>query len=433
MPRVVIVGRMNVGKSTLFNRLSSDVKSLTLDYEGVTRDFLKDVVCWQDRCFELIDTGGISLRKTQDKILERVRLKAIEIVKSADIVLFVCDGKVGLLPEDREISKLLHSLSAHVVLVINKVDAAAAEENIYEFERLGHENSVEISAHHGTGIAELLEAVVQALPASGPVQKEDASCKVVLLGKPNVGKSSLMNLLLKKERSIVTDQPGTTREPIAETIKFYKEDMVLTDTAGVRRKRRVHEELEGLMVKTSFKALKDAHIALLLVDASEGRLSDQELKLAFYALENHKALMILFNKQDLVDEETAERMKFNLEPYQHLMKKVSWLRISCKSGKNIGKLLEKIQKLCARHSQTFSDEELTVFFKEALIRRPLHKFERQLRVLHVRQLSTAPITLLLIVNEPKWFGESQLAYFENQLRRAYDLEGVPVRFVTRKK
>jgi len=432
-PRVVIVGRMNVGKSTLFNRLSVDVKSLTLDYEGVTRDFLKDVVCWQDRCFELIDTGGISLRKTGDKILERVRLKAIEVVKSADVVLFVCDAKIGLLPEDREISKLLHSLCAHVILVVNKIDADMSKENLYEFERLGHETAAEISAHHGIGIAELLEFIVHALPVSGPVQKDDSSCKVVLLGKPNVGKSSLMNLLLKQDRSIVTDRPGTTREPITETIKFYKEDIVLTDTAGVRRKRRVQEELEGLMVKTSFKALKDAHIALLLIDSSAGRLSDQELKLAFYALKNHKALMILFNKQDLVDQEIAQKMEFNLEPYKHLMKKVSWLRISCKTRKHIGRLLEKIQKLCQRHSQTFPPDEISLLFKEALARRPLYKNTNPLRILHARQISTAPITILLIVNEPKWFGESQLAYFENQFRRAYDLEGVPVRFVTRKK
>lgn len=434
MPRVVIVGRMNVGKSTLFNRLSTDVKSLTLDYAGVTRDFLKDVVCWQGRCFELIDTGGISLRKTEDKILERVRLKALEVVQSADIVLFVCDASVGLLPEDREISKLLHSLAAHVVLVVNKVDTAAAKENQYDFERLGHETSVDISAHHGRGIAELLEAIVEVLPEkSGIVQEEDKSCKIVLLGKPNVGKSSLMNLLLKQERSIVTDQPGTTREPISEKIKFYKEDILLTDTAGVRKKRRVHEKLESLMVKTSFKALKDAQVALLLVDSSEGRLSDQELKLAFYALENHKALMIVFNKQDLVNEEIAERMKFHLEPYKHLMKKVSMLRISCKTEKNVGRLMEKVQKLCARNAQTFSDDELTLLFKEALIRRPLYRNENLLRVRRVRQIGTAPITLLMIVNEPKWFGESQLAYFENQLRRKYDLEGVPIRFVTRKK
>lgn len=435
MPRVVIVGRMNVGKSTLFNRLSVDVKSLTLDHEGVTRDFLKDTVCWQGRCFELIDTGGISLRKTEDLILETVRLKSLDVVKSADVVLFVCDAKVGVLPEDREISKFLHSLSVPVVLVVNKADSSLSEEYRYEFDQLGYETKLFISAQHGTSIGDLLQIVVDSLPVKGADIDDDQEpmCKVVFLGKPNVGKSSLMNLLLKEERSIVTDQPGTTREPVRERVGFFKEDIVLIDTAGVRRKRSVRQELECMMVKTSFKALKEANLVVLLVDASEGRLSDQELKLAFYAFEHHKALMIVFNKQDLVDEECAERMKFNLEPYDHLIKKVELMNTSCKTGKNVGKLLTKIYKLCKRHAQQFSNDELTMLFKEALVRRQLFHKTNPLRIFRVRQIGISPIMLLLIANEPKWFGSSQLAFFENQLRKVADLRGVPIKFVVRKK
>lgn len=439
LPRVVIVGRMNVGKSTLFNRLSVEVRSLTLDYEGVTRDFIKDVVFWQGRSFELIDTGGISLRKTQDPIIEPVRLKALEMVKTADIVLFVGDAKVGVLPEDREISRLLHTLSAYVVLVANKIDSSLSAEHLYEFSQLGHPTIVEISAHHGTGVGDLLEVIVNNLPERSPERddqdEQKVTPKVVLLGKPNVGKSSLMNLLVKQERSIVTDQPGTTREPIAEKISFYKEDMVLTDTAGIRRKRAVREDLETMMVKTSFKALKDAHIVLLLVDISEGRLSDQELKLAFYAFEQYKALIIIFNKEDLIDEDggVEQMLEFNLEPYAHLMDKVERLTISCKTGKNVGRLLTKIRTVWRRHSQRFLDNELSALIKEALVRKPLFHKTNPLRILHVRQISTAPITVLLVVNEPKWFGPSQLAFFENQLRRAHDVRGVPIKFVVRKK
>ena len=425
IPRVVIVGRMNVGKSTLFNRLSVDVKSITLDHAGVTRDFIKDTVYWQGRCFELV----------QDPILETVRLKALEVVKSADVVLFMCDARVGILPEDREISKLLHSLSAKILVVVNKIDGADAQEHRYEFERLGHEQLFHISAQHGIAVGDLLEAIVTHLPEPGGAEFNEVKplCKVVLLGKPNVGKSSLMNLLLNKERSIVLDRPGTTREPVAETISFYKEDILLTDTAGVRRKRAVNEQLEGLMVKTSFKALKNADVVLLLVDASEGRLADQELKLAFYAFENHKALVILFNKQDLVNEEKQAALKFNLEPYEHLMKKVERANISCKTEKNVGKLLAKVHKLCIRHSQQFDNDELSLLFKEMLIRRQLFCNTNALRVLRVRQVGTAPITLLLIVNEPKWFGPSQLTFFENQLRRVHDLRGAPIKFLLRKK
>ncbi|MCK5632894.1 ribosome biogenesis GTPase Der [bacterium] len=435
LPRIVIVGRMNVGKSTLFNRLSVSVKSLTLDYDGVTRDFIKDTVDWQGHSFDLIDTGGISLRKTNDVILETVRKKALDVVKSADVVLFVCDAKIGILPEDREISKYLHTLSAKVILIANKVDSSLSAENIHEFDRLGHKSIISISAQHGTGIADLLEASVNSLPAKKEHKDDDENllCKVVLLGKPNVGKSSLMNLLVKDERSIVADIPGTTREAVAEKISFCKEDILLTDTAGVRRKRAVNEQLEGLMVKSSFKALKDAHLVLLLVDASQGRLADQELKLAFYSFEHYKSLIILFNKRDLVTQESEAALKFNLEPYQHLIKKIETINISCKNGKNVGRVMRKVQKVCKRHSQRFSDDELSILFKEALIRRQLFHKTNPLRVLRVRQIGSSPIAILIIANEPKWFGSSQLAYFENQMRRVYDLKGAPIKFVVRKK
>lgn len=435
LPRVVIVGRMNVGKSTLFNRLSVDVKSLTLDYDGVTRDFIKEAIYWQGQSFEIVDTGGISLRKTKDEILQTVRAKAIEVVKSADVVLFVCDAKVGVLPEDREISKFLHSLSANTILVVNKIDNSVSQDNMHEFERLGHKHILNISAHHGTGVGELLEVTVDSLKSKVTVDEdeEEPLCKIVLLGKPNVGKSSLMNLLVNNERSIVADIPGTTREAVAEKISFRKEDIVLTDTAGVRRKRSVHEPIENLMVKSSFNALKDADIVLLLVDSSEGRLSDQELKLAFYAFEHHKAMIVLFNKYDLVDEEIKEQIKFNIEPYKHLLKKIETMNISCKTEKNVGRLMAKVYKICKRHAQRFSDDELSLLFKDALIRRPLFHKTNPLRVLRVRQIATSPITLLIIANEPRWFGPSQLTYFENQLRRVADLRGVPIKFVLRKK
>jgi len=434
LPKVIIVGRVNVGKSTLFNRLSTDVKSLTFDYEGVTRDFLKDEVCWQGKCFDLIDTGGISLRKTSDPIAEAVRVKALDLVEQSDVVVFVCDGKAGLAQEDLEISKLLHKMKKTVLLAINKIDSSLAKEHEFEFERLGHKAIFPLSAQHGKGIADFLETIVNNLPDTKIVEQEqDDICKVVFLGKPNVGKSSLMNLLLKQERSIVSQEPGTTREAISEKIRFYEGDIQITDTAGVRRKRAVSEELETFMVKSTMRALKDSDIVLLLVDSSEGRLSDQELKLAFYAFDNYKALVILFNKHDLVDEYIEETLKFNLEPYKHIMKKVERLNISCKTGKNIGKVLAKIDTVFARYSQRFADDDLTFLLKEALERRPLYHKTMRLVLRGVRQLSTAPITLLLLVNVPDWFGPSQLGYFDNVLRKQFNLKGVPVRFVVRKK
>lgn len=434
MPSVVIVGRTNVGKSTLFNRLSVDAKSLTLDLEGVTRDFIKDTVCWLDRCFELIDTGGISFRKTQDAILEQVRKQALQLIDDANLILFVLDGKVGLVPEDKELARMLHKSGKEVIVVINKIDSNIAREHEHEFERLGFENIKAVSAQHSTGIGDLLESITKNIPAMRPADQEaeERICKIVLLGKPNVGKSSLMNLLLNQERSIVSEQPGTTREAITEKIAFNKADILVTDTAGIRRKRGVTEKLETLMVKSSLKAVEHADIVVLLVDASEGKLADQELKLAFYIFEQYKGLILLLNKQDLVAEYAREDMSRSLDEYQHLLKKIVKLEISCKSGKNIGKILPLIEKVWQRYNIQLDSQELTKLIKDALYHKPLYHQSNILRVHHVRQVSSAPLSLLLVVNEPRWFESSQLGFFENILRSKYDLLGTPIKFILRK-
>jgi GTPase len=431
---VVIVGRMNVGKSTLFNRLSVNVKSITLDYEGVTRDFIKDRVQWQGSTFDLIDSGGITLRKIQDPLLEQVRQKVLGLIETADVIIFVVDATVGLLPEDREISKYLHKLGKPVLLVVNKVDSKRAQETIYEFERLGHTIMILVSAQHGTGIHDLLEQTIAHLPKKAVAKEETKpTYKVILLGKPNVGKSSLMNMLVKEERSLVSDIPGTTREALSEQITFYKEPLMLTDTPGVRRKRAVSEELETLMVKSSFAALKDSDIVVLLIDGSSHTLVDQELKLAFYAFTDHyKALILLINKQDLMTEVSKKDLEYSFEYYRHLIDKIPVLSISCKTGKNVGRVLPLIHKVWERHSRRIEDAELNRLFISALQKKPLFHKTKRLQVHEVKQIGIAPITIHMKVNEPDWFGPSQLAFFENIMRSEYDMIGVPVKFVIRK-
>ncbi len=433
LPMVLIIGRTNVGKSTLFNRLSVKVKSLTLDQEGVTRDFLKDTVCWQDHCFELIDTGGINLRKTTDSLLQKLRQRLLSLIDEAVVILFLCDGTIGLLPEDREIAKLLHKSGKQVLLLINKIDVKITQEHLHEFAQLGFASLIPISAEHGRGIGEVLEELVALLPITKQVIAEPLY-KVIILGKPNVGKSSLMNLLLKQERVLVGEKPGTTREALIEKIRFYQEDIQLADTPGIRRKRAITEKLEDLMVQSAFRAVRQADIVLLMIDSAEGRIADQELKLAFYVFEQqHKALIILFNKQDITDEFTQEQLAFSLEEYKYLMDKVAQLTISCKTKKNIGKILPLVKKVWQRYSQHFSDEELTRICKEALQKKPLYRQQRQLIIRSVQQVAAAPITILLKVNESKWFGPSQLGFFDNILRRTFNLKGVPIRFIVRKK
>lgn len=431
-PKVVIVGRTNVGKSTLFNRLSTRVKAIAFDQPGVTRDFITDTVSWSNVLFSLIDTAGLTLRKTDDPFAKELQKRGIALMQDADLILFMCDGKTGLLPEDREIANHLHKLGKKVIVVINKMDSNESAEYLHEFERFGFKKIVPVSAQHGTGIADLLEEIVAVLPSTTATAEEERVPKVAIIGKPNVGKSSLLNLLLQKERVLVADYPGTTREPISEKISFYKEDIQFTDTPGIRRKRMVDEPLETLMVKRAFSAIDDADIVLLMVDGSEHAIADQELKLAFYAFENQKALAILFNKDDLVEEVGKDDLEYSLDIYKFFMKKVPKLTISCKTGKNIGKILPLVSTLWNRYIQQFSNEELTMFFKEALVHKPLYVNGHLLIVRAVKQVKHGPITLLLIVNEPKWFGKTQLGFFDNILRTKFDLVGVPISFFVRK-
>ena len=431
LPMVIIVGRTNVGKSTLFNRLSVKAESITLDQEGVTRDFIKDVISWNGRNFELIDTSGMTTQ-SNDPIMEKVRTNVLTWLDKADVILFVIDGAVGLLPEDRELARLLRSYGKKVFLIVNKSDRRETADNMAELEQLGFKHTFALSAQHAKGIGDLLEALVEDMAIAQAPKEEKRICKTVLLGKPNVGKSSLMNLLLNEERSIVHDVAGTTREAIGEKINFYKAEIQITDTAGVQLKQILMKSLD-LNRKSSFKAVQDADIVLVLVDSSDGKLADQEIKLIWYALDNFKAVLLLFNKQDLMEPSVEDNLKYSLEENQRIMNKVPHLDISCKTGKNIGKILPMIQTLWERYTQQFSDNDLSFLCKDALLHKPLYHQTKLLRLFKVKQVRNAPITLLMIVNEVSWFGQSQLAFFEGILRKKYDLQGIPINFIVRKK
>lgn len=433
MPRVVIVGRMNVGKSTLFNRLSVNAKSMTFDYEGVTRDFITDTVSWKDRTFELVDTGGISLRKSADPLQEQVRQSALRMMNEADIILLVCDGIVGITNEDREVAQTCLKLHKKIILVVNKIDNREMAEHSYEFDRLGIKPLILMSALHGSAAGDLLDLIVAQLPAQvGMPESVEAACKIVILGKPNVGKSSLLNMLAHEERSIVSAIAGTTREAVAQPITFYHQDLLVTDTPGIRRKRTIEEKLESMMVKSAFRAVDNADIVLLLIDAASHAIADQELKLAFYVFEHYKSLIVLFNKDDLSSPDSKHDMDYSLSVYDYFLKKIPSLSISCKTGKNVGKVLPLVKQIYERSLQKFDDDELTFLFKEALRHKPLYHQQMVLNIKRVRQIATNPITLVLITETPEWFGPTQLGFFDNVMRSAYELRGVPVKFLTRK-
>lgn len=436
LPTVVIVGRMNVGKSTLFNRLAPVVRSMTRDYAGITRDILFDTVEWRGTSFTVIDTGGLSFYKHNDPLQEKVHNKARESLRDAGLVLFVVDGTVGVIDEDREIIRVLHSLKKRFVVVINKGDSHAVDSYFHEFSACGGSAQVMISAEHGTNIAELLDCIVEFLPApgSGDEVSVEPEYAVTLLGRPNVGKSSLMNALVCYERSIVFDEPGTTREALSENIVFNQEHLIVTDTPGLRRKSAVSEELEEDMVYSSLQALTKADIIVLVIDGSTEAFVDQELKLGFYAFtERYKALLIVVNKSDCMDEASRAALATVSTQYQHLLSKVPVVTISCVTKKNVSKVLPLLQQVWQRHSQQLPMGEIYHLFQQALEKSPLMRNKLKLLVKEVRQLATAPITIGMSVNEPAWFGSSQRAFFENLLRKQYDLVGAPIKFIIRKK
>ncbi len=424
-PKVVLVGRTNVGKSALFNRLANDAKSIVFEQKGVTRDYIHEVISWQGKSFNLIDSGGMPLGRQTDLILDAVQKSVLNLINSADLLLFVCDGKNGLVDEDLRVAKIIHQSKKKVFLLINKADNNAYEENFYEFQRLGFKTIFRISALHGVGIGNLLEQICENITTVTSAF-EDTEYKISIVGKPNVGKSSLMNQLIHAERSIVSDIPGTTREAISEKISFSQHTVLLTDTAGIRRKKKIDDDLENIMVKSSLKSLRDADIVLLMVDASEGKLSDQELKLLFYAYEYKKCIVILFNKSDLLKEDTRALLEHELTKYDFVLNKVPHLYISCKEKKNLHKIHLTIQKIWDNCRQSFDPEKLATIVTD-LSKKPLYKNEVPLKIYGLDPHEGRVPTFTVRVNYPQFFGPDQLGFVENVLRKHYDLKGCPVK------
>lgn len=428
LDRVALVGRMNVGKSTLFNRLLRKERSIAYDLEGVTRDYLEEVIEWKDNSFALVDSGGIAPRPQKDPLQEAVRQRSLALLQEVQVIVFVVDGSVGLLDEERELAKLMHKTGKSIILALNKSDKKASHEHAYEFDALGFKHTVSISAIHGKGIDDLLNTIVTLLPHEG-LKARQTGYRISLIGKPNVGKSSLMNLLAQQERSIVSPIEGTTREAVWQPINLDDKMLTLIDTAGIRRQSSVAEGLEELMVKSSLQAIRASHIVLLLVDASSGKIADQELKLAFYAFKDlGRALIILFNKMDLSDEYALDRLEYQKEEYEFFLKKVQTLAISCKTGKNVHKILPLVDTVWQRYCLEIDENALTDLFKQALMERPLFKSQNKLLVYHAKQTRRSPMTIHLKVNNRLWFEENHLGFLEKVLREAYDLRSTPIFF-----
>jgi GTP-binding protein len=414
-----------------------NIKNLVLDQENVTRDYVEGTVRCDEKSFHLVDTGGFSFQKHKDHLVNQVNKVVTDQIEKSKIVVFVCDAMTGPVEEDlRFLSELRKRCKKKIFLAINKADNPELKNAASSFVSFGfsEEDTFIITATHGKGFKKLCETIFQELPEEecfAPVAPMSAY-KVTIVGKPNVGKSSLLNHLIKEERSIVSEIEGTTREAISCKTKIHDSLFELVDTAGVRRKKSVEEGLEGMMVKSSFEAIRTASLIILVVDASEKKLCKQDLRLLSYATENNKNLLLVLNKVDLLDELTTNHLDYQLEIYHFILKKIPMVRVSCLDEKNIAKVRKHINDLKGRSETQFDTQEVTEKIKTYLSHRPLYKKKQILKIFKARFVPSKVPTFHLYVNKPELFGKSELSCIENVLRKAYDLRGCQVRFNTLK-
>lgn len=433
-PIVAIVGRPNVGKSTLFNKIAGKRIAIVEDTPGVTRDRIYAEADWLKYNFTLIDTGGIE-PESKDVILSQMRRQAQVAIETADVIILLVDGKEGLTDADNEVANMIRKCSKPVVLAVNKIDALKDEANSYEFYNLGIGDPVTISASQGLGLGELLDQVVMHFDESLLEEPEDDLIRIAMVGKPNVGKSSLINRLLGEERVIVSDIPGTTRDAIDSVLDTEEGKFVLIDTAGLRRKSRVKEEIERYSVVRTLAAIERADICILMLDATED-ISDQDEKIIGYANEQGKAIMVIVNKWDLIekDDKTMDNFKKNLQRSLSFIPYAPFLFISAKTGQRVVKVLEMAKECYSNYSKRIQTGILNdVINKAVLMKEPPIVGTKRLKIYYVTQVNVKPPIFIFFVNDTKAIHFSYERYLENQLRNSFDFNGTSIKIEFRER
>ncbi|OFI07655.1 GTPase Der [Clostridium acetireducens DSM 10703] len=434
-PIVAIVGRPNVGKSTLFNKLAGKRISIVEDTPGVTRDRIYAEAEWLKYNFTIIDTGGIE-PENENIILAQMRRQAQIAIETADVIIFIVDGKEGLTPADNEVAQMLRKSKKPVVLVVNKIDRLSQENNIYEFYNLGIGEPISISASQALGLGDMLDEVVKHFGKEGDYEEEEEYVKIAFVGKPNVGKSSLINKLLGEDRVIVSDVPGTTRDAIdsyLETEDYGK--FVLIDTAGLRRKSKVKEEIEKYSVIRTYAAIERADLCILMVDASQG-ITDQDEKIIGYAHEINKAIMVVVNKWDLIekDDKTMNIFKNKLKKNLSFMTYAPYLFISAKTGQRSNKVLKLAKECYNNYNKRIKTGVLNdVISKAVLMKEPPVVGLTRLKIYYVTQIGSKPPTFVFFVNNPQALHFSYERYLENQLRENFDFSGTGIKLEFRER
>jgi len=434
-PVVAIIGRPNVGKSSLFNALFGERVSIVHDTPGVTRDRVYARANWRDREFVIIDTGGIE-PDTDDELLKGMRTQAGIAIDTADVILFMCDVKSGLTAADHEIAVMLRKSKRPVIVCVNKIDhVGAPPPELYEFYNLGLGEVYSISASHRLGIGELLDAVFEHFPPVPENEDENETVRVALIGKPNAGKSSLSNKMIGQDRSIVSDIPGTTRDAIDSVIENEHGSFTIIDTAGLRKKSRIDSSVEKYSMLRSLTAIERANVCVILIDAVEG-VTEQDTKVAGYAHNAGKACIFAVNKWDLIEKETGtlEAMRKILLERFSFMDYAPVVFLSAKTGQRVDKLFEMIRLVYEQAGKRLSTGTLNEMISEATAMVPTPQDKgKHLKIYYATQVATYPPQFVLFVNDRDLMHFSYERYLENQLRKNFGFEGTPIRIYMRTK
>ena len=434
-PIVAVVGRPNVGKSTLFNALAGQRISIVKDTPGITRDRIYADVSWLDKQFTLIDTGGIE-PDSKDVILSQMREQAQIAIDTADVILLMVDVKQGLVDADSRVAEMLRRSAKPVLLVVNKVDNLEKYmADVYEFYNLGIGDPHPISAANQMGIGDLLDEVIGYFGDFDGMDEEDERIRVAIVGKPNVGKSSLINKLIGENRLIVSDIAGTTRDAVDTPVMHHGKEYIFIDTAGLRRKNKIKEELEHYMIVRTVSAVERADIVVLLIDAKEG-VTEQDAKIAGIAHDRGKAVIIAVNKWDAIEknDKTVNEYTAKIRNVLSYMPYAEILFISAQTGQRLPKLFEMIETVSENHSLRIATGVLNEIMSEAVaMQQPPSDKGKRLRLYYITQVGVKPPTFVIFVNDKELMHFSYTRYIENQIREAFGFRGTPLRFIIRER
>jgi GTP-binding protein len=433
-PIIAIVGRPNVGKSTIFNRMVGDRLAIVEDKPGVTRDRLYGIGEWLNQEFSVIDTGGIEI-DGDDAILKSVRAQAELAIEEADVIIFMVDAKAGVTSSDEEVGQLLFRSKKPVILAVNKVDNLQRQDDIYEFYSLGFGDPIGISGAHGIGIGDLLSAAAALFPEKTEEEYGEEVIRFALIGRPNVGKSSLTNAILGEERVIVSDVAGTTRDAIDTPFERDGQKFVIIDTAGMRKRGRVYENTEKYSVMRAMKAIERADVVLVVIDGEEG-IIEQDKHIAGYAHEAGKAAIFVVNKWDIVDKDDKTMQQFTQKIRDHFlfMSYAPVVFVSAKTKQRLQKLLPVVIQVSEQHSLRIQTHMLNDVVSDAVAyNSPPTDKGRRLRVNYATQVAVKPPSIVIFVNDPELMHFSYERYLENKIRAAFGFEGTPIRLFTRRK